>query len=125
MPGSPHSAHRAAGGPALDTDRDVAHAIGVPLEVLTVAAKSGTALIAQERAKVRLSGIDLQGTFLAKTGDAATKTIARSPVDEFMAMGAYGHPRLHHVTPGSLTEQVTCFAQGLVWLSAEPVTRSN
>lgn len=113
------------GGLALDTGREVARALRVPLEVLTVAAELEVASATQERAKARLSGVESQITLSAETGDTATEIIARSAVDTLVVMGAYGHSRLYHMMLGSVTEQVIRFAQGPALLSAKQVTPSD
>jgi len=113
------------GGLALDTGRDFARALRVPLEVLTVAAKLEVASATQERARARLSGVGSQTTFSVETGDTATEIIARSAGDTLVVMGAYGHSRLYHMMLGSVTEQVVRFAQGPVLLSAKQVMPSD
>lgn len=110
------------GESALATGHEIAEALCVPLEVLTVAATTPAGAAIQERARLSIAATTPAPTFSVKSGDPAAAIIARCTGDTLVVMGAYGHSRLYHMVLGSVTEQVVRFAQGPVLLSAKLVT---
>jgi len=107
------------GGLALTTGCEIAEALGVPPEVLTVAQKPPDGAAIQERAKRSLLCNGSGVTFSIESGDPATSIINHCARDTLVVMGAYGHSRLYHMVLGSVTEQVVRFTQGPVLLSAK------
>lgn len=108
------------GGIALDTGREIAGALGLPLEVLTIADQSAVATAIQARARARLGEAASTTRFSASVGDPATVITDCGDHGTLIVMGAYGHSRLYRAMLGSVTEQVVRSARSPVLLSAKP-----
>ena len=106
-------------GLALAMGLEVAAALKVPLDILTIAQKAADGAEVQEQARQSLPQSDVEITFKLDSGEPAAAIIAHCPADTLVVMGAYGHARLYRMVLGSVSEQVMRFANGPVLLSAK------
>lgn len=104
---------------ALAKGCEIAVALDVPLDVLTIAQTPEDGAAIQEQARQALGSSGPAATFSLQNGDPASGIIARCTSETLVAMGAYGHARLYPMVLGSVTEQVLRFARGPVLLSSK------
>lgn len=105
---------------ALTTASNLAIALELPLEVVTVAAHRYECYPVQERAERFLKRSAAHASFTLVAGGPADALIDRTAADRILVMGASGHSRLHRLILGSVTEQVIRNAAGPVLVSAKP-----
>ena len=104
---------------ALAMGLEVAAALKVPLEVLTVAPTEADGAALQEQARQSQVPGGPQLDFAVESGEPAAVILARCLPDTLVVLGAHGHARLYYMVLGSVSERVMRFAPGPVLLSAK------
>jgi nucleotide-binding universal stress UspA family protein len=104
----------------LNTASDLATALKLPLEVITVGHDRDDCYPIQERAKGHLRYTKAHVTYLRIAGEPADALVERTAADRILVVGASGHSRLHRLILGTVTEQVIDNAVGPVLVSTKP-----
>ena len=105
----------------LTTASNLAIALDLPLEVVTVAAHCHECYRIQERAQRLLKHSAARVSFTQLAGDPAGRLSGRTAPDHVLVMGASGHSRLYRLILGSVTEHVIRSASGPVLVSSKPL----
>ncbi|HWC64741.1 MAG TPA: universal stress protein, partial [Thermoanaerobaculia bacterium] len=91
---------------ALRAAAEIAAALRLPLDVLTVSSSPSEIEDRRRAAAAALDGVPAEWTFVVAEGHPEDVLVGRAPQNDLIAIGSHGHGRIVELVLGSTTERV-------------------